>query len=125
MPTYKFIATEFDQLLHEGEFESADEVEEVLLFLTEYFGCPVECVQVQNQTVSKKDKPKAVKRVSKRDESESFVGFLSWMLVIVLLFGSGVSWIAVSVYRPSERAIPNQRPNLTDPADLLIPQRSR
>lgn len=123
MPTYKFIATEFDQVLHEGEFDSPDDVEEVILFLTEYFGCPVECVQVQTQNVVKKDTPKPAKRVPKQNNSESFIGFLSWVLVIAILFGSGVSWIALSVYRPSQRAIPNARPNVTDPAELLIPQR--
>lgn len=119
MASYKFIASEFGKVLHEGEFDSPDDVEEVLLFLTEYFDCRVECVQIQKQTVSK-----PAPRVSKPKDGESYIGFISWMIVFVLMLGAGVSWIAVNVYHPIDRPIPNERPNPTG-NDLLSPQHNR
>ncbi|HEY9638345.1 MAG TPA: hypothetical protein V6D14_33460 [Coleofasciculaceae cyanobacterium] len=116
MVAYKFIASEIGKVLHEGEFESPDEVEEVLLFLTEYFGCQVECVQVHKQDVSK-----PVRRLSEPEDKESFIGFIIWTVLIILMLGAGVSIIAVSVHRPIQRTIPDQRPNPTG-TDLLAPE---
>jgi hypothetical protein len=122
MATYKFIASEFGKVLHEGEFDSPDEVEEVLLFLTEYFGCRVECIQIQKPGLKKPDFSKPVKRSSEPDDKESFVGFLIWIIVSVLILGVGVSVIAISVYHPTKRSTStdDQRPNPTA-TDLLIP----
>lgn len=127
MATYKFIASDFGKVLHEGEFDSPDEVEEVLLFLTEYFGCQVECIQVQKPGLKKPGlkKPgfsKPAKRSSEPDDNESFIGFIMWIIVSILILGLGVSVIAISVYHPTKRSpsTNDQRPNPTA-TDLLIP----